>query len=453
MFPKIVLTILICFIGVANAAPMIISDNRLDFLEASPSIGRGYSPHTNQFSGFCFQDVGTPTPSIDFKYRWKELSRQDLGTIRGDEFYEKIPVQEFVKTFFKEFKVVRSGREEKKIPLVNLLFGLKIESQVYSAEDSGLKLAISSVRQLKDQQYDAFLRTCGSHFVRSYGNQGSFFVLLQYQTNGPESDQSFKTKLQQYIRSFGSGLEIDKDFLKESENRGMEIFAESVGLRTEFNIDLLPKDIPELRETLSEISRNMQVNNAGQPVYMEAVSWFDHPEFLQYFLSTQKNRIGIIERRNIELNSGLFAEIFHISDSLDEQVQKARVCYKLLNEKYVIGEGRGEYPAESLFVNVLNPKDQQLFITLKEFHSLVSLELLQKLDQYSQFFWNGDERSGGAQSCIEELLGKGLSQTDYRQIPQCVRSANFLVRQNSVVDHYCLPELFQPIPLRNQVGL
>ena len=70
--------------AVADAAPRVITDNRLRSLIGTPSLGRGYAQHSNSLKSVCFEKIKTGHPSFDFEYEIEEVTDQFLKELLAD---------------------------------------------------------------------------------------------------------------------------------------------------------------------------------------------------------------------------------------------------------------------------------------------------------------------------------------------------------------------------------
>jgi hypothetical protein len=81
----------------ASAAPTVIRDERLLDLGVTPTVGRGYSPSSNQLHSVCFSETPTTVASFDFDYAFEQLQLDEKSKFKKkNQVTDDSEVKDFV---------------------------------------------------------------------------------------------------------------------------------------------------------------------------------------------------------------------------------------------------------------------------------------------------------------------------------------------------------------------
>jgi hypothetical protein len=459
----------ITFLPLLNASPRLITDNRIENLNGFPSIGRGYNLQSNRLQSMCFSKLVKNKPTFDLNYDVEEVTQDFFADIPevGKKRLEKINVHFFVNKYYRKDELDTTQATQQ---LKNLLVRVEIRNYYHSLDETQSQISPSTRKLLENQQYVTFFNSCGQHYVRSVGSFSSYLALLQYRlTKNENSDKVFAQRIEKGLFNFSGDKKVEKGFSKDAEARGMRVFVQALGLSKGELVNLVPVDINQFRTTVQDTVKLMQDPSSGLVSYIEVVPWVENPELTVSMTSNiQGGGEQFIKLQRLEANSGVITEINRISNNQIEQYHIASMCKKILFENYMdktnrtffdnISGVKEEAPSvlyltdiidqktrsydldKTLFYNLAYIYNQDVFLTLREFIQYFAKYPPSRLFEANKAYLYGKDGEAGAIDCIDKLYERGLVSTDYRTIPSCVRSLNFIKNQTFFLDQYCLPK-------------
>jgi len=456
------------FSGKLAASPRLITDNRVENLNGFPSLGRGYSIHSNSLQSMCFKKIKKTTPTFDLNYDVDEVTEEFFNDIpdSSKNRLQMINLQSFVRKYFKKEEM--SGAV--KHTLKNLIVKVEIKSYYYALDETHSHLSESVKQLLNKKQYVTFFNSCGHHYVRSVGSFSTYLALLQFRMSGDEfTDREFVSRLEKGLFNFSGTGGVEKKFEEDAENRGLRVYVKAVGLSKGNMVNLVPVDVEQFRQTVQDAVKLMQDPNSGVISYMEVVPWVENPEFTA-FMAKQINdgESQFIRLQKLESNSGVITEINRISNSQVEQFHVATMCQKILFENYVDKTNRAFYEnitgqtaksptvlyltdiidqklcsydmEKTLFYNLANENNKHVYLSLREFIEYFAKNPPGNIFGENKKYLYGLNNSPGALDCISKLYSGGLDKMDYRKIPSCVKALKHIKTQANFLEQYCLPK-------------
>ncbi|MBT4527383.1 MAG: hypothetical protein HOC24_12595 [Deltaproteobacteria bacterium] len=459
----------ITFLAQIYASPRLITDNRIENLNGFPSIGRGYNLQSNRLQSMCFSKLVKNKPTFDLNYDVEEVTQEFFADIPevGKKRLEKINVHFFVNKYYKKNELDSTQATQQ---LKNLLVRVEIRNYYHALDETQSQISSSARQLLENQEYVTFFNSCGQHYVRSVGSFSSYLALLQYRlTTNEKSDKAFAQRIEKGLFNFSGDKKVEKGFSKAAEARGMRVFVQALGLSKGELVNLVPVDINQFRTTVQDTVKLMQDPSSGLVSYIEVVPWVENPE-LSVFISSgiQGGGEQFIKLQRLEANSGVITEINRISSNQIEQYHIASMCKKILFENYMdktnrtffdnISGVKEEAPTvlfltdiidqktrsydmdKTLFYNLAYIYNEDVFLTLREFIQYFAKFPPSKLFEANKTYLYGKDGNDGAIDCMDKLYERGLTSADYRKIPSCVKSLNYIKSQTFFLDQYCLPK-------------
>ena len=471
-----------------QSAPLLITDNRIENLNGFPTIGRGYSLHSNKLQSICFKSVEKTKPTFDLNYELQEVD---------DAFFRQISVTDkdrlsksrlfnFVKKYYKEYE----DEGDASYPLKNLIVRLEVNTYYYALDETQSNLSESVEKLLAREQYVSFFNSCGQYYVRAVGSFSTYLALIQYRMSGdPEKDREFNSMLEKGLFKFSGNDAMKIKKIEEiADVRDLRVFIEGTGLTKRGGeiVNLVPLDINQFRKTVQDAVKLMQEPDSGIISSMEVVPWVENPNFIASLKKEKKvktakgeviaidPKMQFIRQQRLIANSGVITEINNISNLQIEKFNIATMCLKELFSKYVDEEGkdlfdnlrgikkvkkfeslidtigierklRKYHMDKTVFYNLADENNSRLYLSLRDF-----IRYFAQNDPIDIFVKNGEYlygpgwpigEGGGALDCIKTLLERGLENLDYRELKVCRNALKKSSKSEyNFIDQYCLPK-------------
>ena len=362
--------------AVADAAPRVITDNRLRSLIGTPSLGRGYAQHSNSLKSVCFEKIKTGHPSFDFEYEIEEVTDQFLKELLADEA-ERIKGHSFMRFLGDHIDSANRGGK----PMRNLMAHITVDAYHNTLDETGSPLSGSVTRLLKDKRFATFFASCGFFYIRSVRTFSTYMAILRFQETGDKAaDDRFIGLLERGLLSFGSGREMEHAWLEkltdEARSRGLQVLTQGIGLSKGKFVNLVPVSIEQFRRTIQNAASLMQDERAGVVTAVEIAPWIENPEVDMLIDQSLDAEGGDAFSRlhALELNAQAISYISEHRDYRIDQYYQARLCLEHLNTHYpaldpkVVGRmERVVDPKRTKFRNQVSPRDPSLHITLEAF--------------------------------------------------------------------------------------
>jgi hypothetical protein len=201
-----------------QGAPVVIEDNRVSDLAATPVLGRGYTISTNTYQSTCLKDVQITEPSYDFTYFFKSIEMEGEGTLD-----DVLNTRTFTETFRNELIKRLSKNQEKKTEsgerryyYHNVFVEINLHSYYASLDESTTGMSESAAKLISNGDLPGFFSSCGSYYVRSIGRRARFISVFTYKTEDFKPDEKFENDLETQIKGFGQTLKDTANAAKDA---------------------------------------------------------------------------------------------------------------------------------------------------------------------------------------------------------------------------------------------
>ncbi len=458
-----ILAIVLTFADV-YAAPIVIEDNRVADLSATPVLGRGYTISTNTYQSTCLSNVNITDPSYDFTYYFKSVEMEGEGSLD-----EVLNTRSFTDTFINELnrkfsrnKTPESDGMERNYYYHNIFVEINLHSYYASLDESSAKMSDSASRLISNGDLPGFFSSCGSYYVRSIGRKSRFVSVFTYKTQDQKPDKKFENDLENQIKGFGQSLKENvaalsdaaissltfakRDFTKECSKRELTITTAAFGMGKNENATLISYDIDTFRNAIAEAFIAMQNPRTGKVSTIELLPWVENTDFqaltkLETYTENDKGKeLLMYEKKQIlSSNAEFLAEIERFDRSLMNRYYKALLCRKYIDTNY---KSNNALKAEYLDRLVMNNNGKGT-LPLSEIDALLTDEKINSLFETEQGFMYGKgDGTAGASQCMKDIMGKGIFRVRYKEIPSCSSIIRNMVNQEEEkIENYCLPVL------------
>lgn len=446
-----------------QSGPVVIEDNRVTDLAATPVLGRGYTISTNTYQSTCLTDVTITEPSYDFTYFFKSVEMEGEGNLEDvlntRSFTENFR-NELIKKFSKN-KDSESEGVERKYYYHNIFVEINLHSYYASVDESSTKMSDSASRLISNNDLPGFFSSCGSYYVRSIGRISRFISVFTYKTEEQKPDKKFESDLENQIKGFGQSLKSNinalkdvalasvdftkRDFTKECSKKELTITTAAFGMGKNENATLISYDIDTFRDSIAEAFLAMQNPRTGKVSAIEIVPWVENTDFQaltkldRYTEGENGKELLMYEKKQIlSGNAEFLAEIERFDRSLLNRYYKAMLCRKYIDTNY---KNNNMFKSEYRDRIVLSNKGSGT-LPLAEIDSLLTAEKIDSLFQNEQRFMYGDSGNGGASQCMKDIMAKGIYRTRYKEIPSCSSLMKTMINEEEEkIESYCLPVL------------
>lgn len=446
-----------------QGAPVVIEDNRVSDLAATPVLGRGYTISTNTYQSTCLKDVKITDPSYDFTYFFKSVEMEGEGTLD-----DVLNTRTFTETFRNELIKRLSKNNEKEAEsgvrryyYHNVFVEINLHSYYASLDESTTGMSESASKLISNGDLPGFFSSCGSYYVRSIGRRARFISVFTYKTEDNKPDKKFENDLETQIKGFGQTLKeaanvtkdalltsldfAKRDFSKECSKKELTITTAAFGMGKNENATLISYDIDTFRTSIAEAFLAMQNPRTGKVSTIEVVPWVENTDFQaltkldKYTESGTGQELMMYEKKQIlSSNAEFLAEIERFDRTLMNRYYKAMLCRKYIDTNY---KNNGLFKTEYLDRLVLNNKGSGT-ISLSVLDALLTDDKIEGFFNREQNYMYGADGNGGASKCMKELLGKGIFRVRYKEIQSCEPLLKKMVNEEEeTIENYCLPVL------------
>ncbi len=461
------LIILLVFAGnfiPLQGGPVVIKDNRVTDLAATPVLGRGYTISTNTYQSTCLTDVKITEPSYDFTYYFKSVEMDGTGDIEDvlntRTFTEKFK-NELIRRFSKEDKSNSEGTG-RTYYYHNIFVEINLHSYYASLDESTSKMSTSASRLISNGDLPGFFSSCGSYYVRSIGRKARFISVFTYKSQDQKPDKKFEGDLETQIKGFGKSLKQNiaalkdaalssiefgkRDFARECSKKELTITSAAFGLGKNENATLISYDIDTFRNAIAEAFLSMQNPRTGKVSAIEVLPWVENTDFQAltkldtYSEGKDGKKLMMYEKKQIlNGNAEFLAELERFDRTLMNSYYKAMLCRKYIDNNYKNG---GLLKTEYSSRLVMNNRGSGT-LPLSELDGLLSQDKIDRLLEKEQSFMygKGDGKSG-ASLCMKAIMEQGIYKIRYRDIPECNSIIRKMVNEeDDKIENYCLPVL------------
>jgi hypothetical protein len=415
------------------AESTVIRDTRLANLDATPSLGRGFTPAISALHGVCYDKMPTTPASYDLSFTFEELE----ASTRTARTARAVEIDDFVREHTAQ---ATTG----KLHFHHLLAVLTVDSYYASLDESGAELSQTALKLLGGGDVAGFFTSCGTHFIRSVSRRSHFVTLFSYTSTQKTRDRTFELQLQREVRKFrGGGAATraektrDGNFSEQVRSRNLRVVTRSIGLTARKNVHLLPFDLASYREGLKEAFLASQEPNAGRVVAMEVSPWLSNSRVaIAINLGSGRAEEQFERRRILSDNAEFYIELVGALQQMNTQIHRAEACRRLLDQEVMEGTAIASKHASA---QVLSHRTGER-MPLSRLVELVSDASIDRMRSIALGWRDGRDGQPGAQACMLELERTGLSTRYHNDIPACTWNRVSLP-DVGVIDEYCPPNL------------
>jgi len=446
------------------AGPVVIEDNRVADLAATPVLGRGYTISTNTYQSTCLTDVKITEPSYDFTYFFKSIEMEGEGTL-DDVLNTRSLTENFRNELIKRFaknENTEAAAGERRYYYHNIFVEINLHSYYASLDESSTKMGNSASKLISNGDLPGFFSSCGSYYVRSIGRRSRFISVFTYKTEDQKPDTAFENNLENQIKGFGQSLKenvaalkdaalssVDfakRDFVKECSRRELTITTAAFGMGKNENATLISYDIDTFRNSIADAFLAMQNPGTGKVSTIEVVPWVENTDFQAltkldtYTEGENGKELLMYEKKQIlSSNAEFLAEIERFDRSLLNRYYKAMLCRKHIDINYKNNKIlKNEYQGRMVLNNNGNGT-----LLLNDLDNLLTEDKIDKLFEKEQSFMYGKgDGESGASLCMKNIMEKGIFRIRYKDIPSCTPIIrNMVNEEEEKIENYCLPVL------------
>ncbi|MBF0299735.1 MAG: hypothetical protein HQK51_13505, partial [Oligoflexia bacterium] len=170
-FATVFLVLSLVLTGGATSLPSVagvttINDSRLEDINNTPNIGRGYSPSTNTYQSYCMDEVVLTKPTMDFEYTFEDVSSASSSSTSSSTSVEANAKYKFLSVSIKADSTTQSGTTEKRQMLLATIKAKKYYSAMNEAK-SKLSGMAAELLKGKDKDLVSFFNACGPYYIKS----------------------------------------------------------------------------------------------------------------------------------------------------------------------------------------------------------------------------------------------------------------------------------------------
>lgn len=447
-----------------QAGPVVIEDNRVADLAATPVLGRGYTISTNTYQSTCLADVKITEPSYDFTYFFKSVEMEGKGSL-DDVLNTRSFTENFRNELIKRFSKVKDAENsgvDRTYYYHNIFVEINLHSYYASVDESASKMSDSASRLLSNNDLPGFFSSCGSYYVRSIGRRARFISVFTYKTEDQKPDENFENNLETQIKGFGNSLKANvsalkdvalsaldfskRDFAKECSKRELTITSAAFGMGKNESATLISYDIDTFRTSIADAFLAMQSPTTGKVSAIEVIPWVENTDFQaltkidKYTEGENGKELMMYEKKQIlSSNAEFLAEIERFDRSLMNRYYKAMLCRKYIDTNFKNNNIlKSDYKGRMLLNN-----NGSGTILLDELDLLLVEDKIDKMFAKEQTFMYGTgDGETGASKCMKDIMGKGIFRVSYRDIPSCNSIIkNMVNEEEEKIENYCLPVL------------
>lgn len=372
----------------------------------------------------------------------------------------------------------------------------------YASVDESLSLlSESAARLLQSADIVGFFASCGPYYVRSIGREATFLSFFEYSTTTTERDLEFESMLESQIKGFRSVAHqssggnwwagsrrnsnstdrtdfaytaSDKSqstFNSKAESKNLTISSYAFGLGKSQGSKILSYDIESFKKAIGDAFKSMQSARTGKVINMEVVPWVENTQFQDLIQLEQqadeyealldatgqvvldpegnpqqrlKPRIMLYEKKMLlNENAEFIIEIDRVDRNIMNMFYKAKLCRRNIDVNW---KNKGGFKEEYVGALLQNKRYLNKTIPIEQLDEVVSNENVNTIYETHKTFMygsgTGNNKIGGASTCMTEILKQGIFKVSYRGIEVCQPVIqNMGEIQDDIIENYCMPEL------------
>jgi len=291
----------------------VVNDWRIQNLDITPVLGRGYSMATGNLHSSCMVVQETTVPSYDYDYYFTEIKSSDQKSFN-------LAMSGKIKTSFGFFwarKTIeasfdlqsKSKRTEK---THSIIATMRTERYYSSVDETNSFLSNDAEDLLNNNEYISFMQACGPNYIRSVRRAAEITAIFTYTSTEKQSNTKFSNDIKGAVSgfmgaggssgSFSSDTEINRNSL--STKLDIKLRAYGLGLNLEGANSMVVQTMDEYKAVMDFAFKSMQQRDVGMVHGLEIVAWVDNPSFqVQARLSDTLQECETDEEESVNGNS------------------------------------------------------------------------------------------------------------------------------------------------------
>lgn len=269
------------FLSVVTSSPTIVADERIQDINITPELGRGYSTSTNEVLSTCLIFKGKTLPTYNFKYDFMEVdySGTSINTYQG-EFHTSLSWGFIQATVNANMK----ASEQRNVTTHHVITKMKMERYYSSLDDRHAELAPEAKDLLSSPRYDTvgFFQACGGGFIRSIRRTAEVTAIFELSSTNVDSVMSAAADLQVKVFGMnigGGSLSIEDHSLSSDTHMKIKIIAFGIGLNDQGANTLVARDFDDYKGAMDYAFKSMQNDDVGMIQGIEVVPWVENLQF------------------------------------------------------------------------------------------------------------------------------------------------------------------------------
>ncbi len=451
------LSALVLSLGALHSSPTVISDNRVRSLDATPTLGRGYSVATNTFQSLCLTNLKTTTASFDFDFTFSELKTDKAET----RTFEGTFVSQASYDWIKEVTRNKTTKTDTETLHNHHVLAKMIVNSYYSSLDESLsKLSDPAASLLSGGDLLGFFQSCGPYYVRSISRRSTFLTIFTYSTNNKTRDRAFEASLQNQIKRFspGAGKPAQSSFKQKANRLSLRISTKAIGLKSNPKSTLIASDLKTFKNVLNEAFKATQSEFTGRIIGMEVVPWVENVHFQNLIrlrpIKVPGRLIYNYEQKIImSENAEFFMQLLRVKRAMRNVYYKARLCRRYIDTNFRVphehkDEEKGKRPFKkryrnAVLINRLDGSPMRLDALSKYLSRLRVVRLYRDIREFSQ-----DTRI-----CMDRLLPR-IRRSNYLTMKECrSMEKRMAYTPDEIIDGYCLPTVASDSVEKREPGI
>lgn len=257
------------FLPEAGGQATTIKDERVQRLDISPVLGRGYSIMTNTFQSTCLIVTEVTAPSIDYDNSFNDFSdSNDVKVDAGKKLSHSLGYPSFAKS------IQPGNGPSKPIYLVN---SMRIERYYTSMEEQNSPLSNDAKYLLGAQDYVGFFKACGPSYVRSIQRAQEMFTIFSFKSTSRDRGRTYASRLQM------SSWLPNRRGTSESSTLQIIIKGYGFGLTDEGSETLMATSMSHYAKVqkyaYNVMTRNDSYKSIGMIYGIQVIPWAHNPGF------------------------------------------------------------------------------------------------------------------------------------------------------------------------------
>ena len=437
------------------SSPTVIKDNRIRDLDATPSLGRGYSISTNTFQSTCLSNLTTTKASFDFDFIFEELKEDNLETPEFEGTFLGTDAHAWLKKITESKVTVRNGITHHNHFLLSKMI---VNSYYSSLDEASASLSPSVVSLLNQDNLLGFFQSCGSYYVRSISRRSVFLTVFTYSSVEKTRNPDFDSTLRIAVKKLGVSKGINdpnSDFSRQAAAFSLRISTKAIGLQGNPDTTLISGDLGSFKGVINNAFKATQSEFTGRIVGMEVVPWVENVQFqagiklkpVQAEVEKKATKEGEkktdIKKRTVypyeqnlilTENAEFYMQIIRVRNARLNIYHKARLCKHHIDMDYRSKGPKTPFRKQfrnAYLLNHINGNSMKL----NEFARYLDMKKIHELGDSRRNF------SIESLKCLDPLI-RNIRHKQYLKIDKCASIEDDLIyTPDEIIDGYCMPTI------------